>query len=364
MPEFMPGLQLSEIFFQETIKPLLAANYPGLTYSAARLGWGSDVMGFDTPMSMDHGWGPKITLFLAEDAYSDLHKQLPDFFTWNLPFQIRGFPINFGEPYEDGGIMEAKTTYPLHHMVTITTPERYFLDYLGFDIHQTMTAATWLTLPQQRLRTIRSGDIFHDGLGVVSETKQKLHWYPHDLWLYLMANQWRRIDQEEPFIGRTGIVEDELGSRLIAARLVQESMCLSFLMEKVYTPYSKWFGSAFQRLLLAPQLTSIFSHILDSQNWKEREAHLCQAYLALTDAHNQLDVTQEIKQDISNFHNRPFLVPHSSRFVEALLEKIQDPEVKALSPHLGSIDQYIISVDVLTNIPLLSRLRYLYESQN
>ena len=363
MPEFMPGLQLSEIFYQETIKPLLAANYPGLTYSAARLGWGSDVMGFDTPMSMDHGWGPKVTLFLAEDDYTDLHCQLEDFFSHHLPFEIQGFPTNFGEPYEDGGIMEVKLNYPLHHMITITTPERFFKDYLGLDIHENITTATWLTLPQQLLRTVRSGRIYFDGLGVLSDLQRTLHWYPHDLWLFLMANQWRRVDQEEPFIGRTGSVGDELGSSLIAARLVHEIMCLMFLMEKQYAPYSKWFGTAFQLLSPASKFTPIFQQILKSKDWKEREANLSQAYLALVDAHNQLNVTPIVKPDISSFHGRPFLVPHSSRFVDALLEQITDPGVIALAPHMGSIDQIVNSIDVLTDIPLLPRFRALYQQQ-
>lgn len=364
MPKFIPGLQLSKIFFEKAIKPLLAVSYPQLSYSAARLGWGSDVMGFDTAMSMDHGWGPKMTLFLAEEDFRGLNHQLEDFFAWHLPLSIRGFPTNFGEPYEDGGIMEDKANYPLHHMVTITTPERYFLDCIGFDIHQTLTAATWLTLPQQRLRTIRSGCIYHDGLGMLSNIQQKLHWYPHDLWLYLMANQWRRIDQEEPFVGRTGSVGDELGSRLIAARLVHEMMCLHFLMHQEYAPYSKWFGTAFQRLPLASKLIPLFHNILDSQNWKRRESFLSESYQILAETQNQLKVTPRITLEISPFHERPFLVPHSSRFVEALLAQITDSTIKTLPPHVGSIDQFVDNIDVLTNVNSFGCLRALYQQND
>ena len=361
MPEFIPGLKLSEYLYHEAIEPLLAQKYPHLNYSAARLGWGSDVMGFDTPMSMDHGWGPKLTLFLNEKDYSELHQELEDFFAWHLPLEIRGFPTNFGEPLEDGGRMEAKDTSPIRHMITITTLEKLIMSYLGMDTRQPLTPPLWLSLPQQRLRTIRSGRIYHDGLGRISPLRQALHWYPHDLWLYLMGNQWRRIDQDEPFVGRTGSVGDELGSRLIAARLIHDMMSLLFLMEKQYAPYSKWFGSAFKKLSNAPRFTPIFQQILNCESWQEREKHLSQAYQHLVDAHNALDVTPNIKPEISNFYNRPFLVPHSSRFVIALQEQIKDPVVKALPPHLGSIDQFIDNTDVLESIDTCQEIRGLFK---
>ena len=61
---FIKGLKLGEIFYEEAVKPILATHFPRLGYSAARLDAGSDVLGFDTPQSMDHDWGPKFTLFL------------------------------------------------------------------------------------------------------------------------------------------------------------------------------------------------------------------------------------------------------------------------------------------------------------
>jgi hypothetical protein len=35
MPEFIPGLQLSELYYQEAVKPILVAAFPQLVYSAA-----------------------------------------------------------------------------------------------------------------------------------------------------------------------------------------------------------------------------------------------------------------------------------------------------------------------------------------
>jgi hypothetical protein len=62
MTEFIPGLKLSELYYNEAIRPLLDKHFPGLAHSAALVGFGSDVIGFDTPLSIDHGWGPRLVL--------------------------------------------------------------------------------------------------------------------------------------------------------------------------------------------------------------------------------------------------------------------------------------------------------------
>jgi len=358
---FIPGLKLSEYFFKEALQPLMADRFPNLVYSAARLGWGSDVLGFDTPMSMDHGWGPKMTLFLKEEDYQEVHQEIDEFLARNLPFEIHGFPTHFSEPLQDGGRMALKETYPIHHMVSFTTPERWFKDYLGVNVHQPLDPITWLTLPQQRLRTVRTGRIYHDGLGTLTDIRARFHWYPHDLWLYLMANQWQRIDQDEPFLGRTGEVGDELGSRLIAGRLIQDLMRLAFLMERQYTPYRKWFGTAFAQLDISSKLTPIFRAVLNSQDWKNRESHLSKVYLLMAEAHNKLGITPAVKPELSNFHQRPFLVLQSNRFVNALLAQIEDPAVKALPPHLGSVDQISDNTDMLDEIERCGKLSVLYQ---
>lgn len=57
VPDFVPGLELSRILYEEAVRPVLDSAYPGLPYAAARVGSGSEVLGFDTARSADHEWG-------------------------------------------------------------------------------------------------------------------------------------------------------------------------------------------------------------------------------------------------------------------------------------------------------------------
>jgi len=58
MSVFVSDLELSRRFFPETVRPLLTDAFPDLRYAAALLGPGSEVLGFDTEMPVDHNWGP------------------------------------------------------------------------------------------------------------------------------------------------------------------------------------------------------------------------------------------------------------------------------------------------------------------
>ncbi len=108
--------------------------------------------------------------------------------------------------------------------------------------------ADWLTVPEQTLLELTAGAVYHNGPGELAALRDRLAYYPRDIWLYLMAAQWRRIAQQEAFVGRAGDAGDDLGSRLLAAAIVHDLMRLCFFIERRYAPYGKWFGTAFARL--------------------------------------------------------------------------------------------------------------------
>ena len=362
MPEFIPGLKLCEMFFNEAVNPILAEFFPGLAFSAGNLDFGSDVLGFDTPMSRDHHWGPRVMLFLSPPDLDVYSGQIKEVLSNNLPSEFYGYSTHFSNLQTDSGVMVAHEGGPVNHYVQITTPQKFFMDHAGIDINQPVKTVDWLLAPRQRLKTIRSGKVFHDGLNVLERVREELYWYPHDLWLYLLANQWRHVDQEEPFVGRCGDTADETGSALVAARLVHNLMNLCFLMEREYAPYSKWFGTAFSRLDCAAELQPILDEILQSKTWKEREKHLSQAYLFMCRMHNRLGITEDMEPEISLFHKRPYQVPHSSRFVNALRKEIQSEEILSLPEYVGSIDQFVFSIDVLESTRICRSFSCLFKN--
>jgi hypothetical protein len=193
--------------------------------------------------------------------------------------------------------------------------------------------------------------------------RQRLHYYPHDVWLYLLACQWMRISQEEPFVGRAGDVGDDLGSRVIAARLVRDVMMLCFLMERVYAPYPKWFGTGFSKLKCAHELNIIFQPVFSAEHWRERQTMLGSVYNFVAEMHNALGITEPLPTIPTSFHERPYAVIHGEIFAEAIREKITDPEVRRIADKtwIGSIDQFSDSTDLREATILRETLRRLFE---
>ncbi|MFH1630717.1 MAG: DUF4037 domain-containing protein [Candidatus Aenigmatarchaeota archaeon] len=361
MTKFIPGLKLSEIFYKEAVKPILDTDFPRLKYSTARIDRGSDVLGFDTPQSMDHDWGPRLLLFLSETDYKKYSKKIDETLRIKLPHTIRGFPTSFGKPDEKGiRVLENIDRELVYHNVIIYTIRSFFEEYLGINPYENISVMDWLTFPQQKLSTITSGKVFHDDLDL-NRIRQKFAYYPRDVWLYILAAQWTRISQEEPFIGRCGDIGDELGSKIIASRLVRDIMKLCFLMEKKYHPYMKWFGASFSKLSCSRKLLPIFNKVLSAKDWKEREKYLSLAYETVAKIHNNLKITKPMPTKVSRFHERPYLIIHADTFASEIKKAIKDREIKRIKSDIGALDQFTDSTDVADNPAIVKKLRDVLE---
>ena len=357
MPKFIPGLKLCALFYEKEIRPILEKEFPRLRYSAALIGWGSEVLGFDTPLSRDHHWGPRLLLFLNHGDYVRLENRLSRIFSDNLPYEFLGYSTNYGEP-DAGGVRHAVRIErgPVNHMVQVFGLQGFFESRLGFDPVKKIDVVDWLTAPQQRLLEVVRGEVYHDGLGKLLKIQEKLRFYPRDVWLYLLAAQWSKIAQEEAFVGRAGNVGDELGSRIVAAQLVREIMKLVFLMERQYAPYSKWMGTAFSRLKISRVLTPVLLEVLSAKSWKAREKKLAEAYSTVARQHNALGITKPLPTRVTKYYGRPYLVIHGELFADSIRAAIRDSKVRRLPPNIGSIDQFIDSHDVLQQPTLARRL--------
>ena len=362
MPEFIPGLVLAERFYQEAVRPILDAKFPGLTHAAGLIGGGSEVLGFDTPVSADHHWGPRAMLFLADSDHAKHAEAIRGELSRSLPHEFLGWPTNFADPDPaDPGtrLLRATTHGPIHHRVDVLAPRDFFTDYLGHSLEQPLDALDWLTIPAQKLRSIVAGGLFHDGLGIEA-VRRRLVWYPHDVWLYQLAAGWKRLRQEEHLMGRAGQVGDEIGSALIGSRLVRDVMRLCFLMERQYAPYPKWFGTAFARLKAAPALSPLLNRVLQAEAWPERDRALGEAYTVIARKSNELGLTEPLQESTQPFYGRPFTVLFAERFADALRARIEDPALRRMSLLIGGIDLWSDSTDLLAASSLRARLRELY----
>ncbi|MDX3247711.1 DUF4037 domain-containing protein [Streptomyces sp. ME18-1-4] len=355
---FLPGIELSRILYVEAVEPILRDAFPGLRYAAARVGSGSEVLGFDTARSADHEWGPRLDLFLTAADHARHAETIRRTLIERLPKQVRGWPTHFQEsddPTDPVGRMRL-TDGPVNHRVSVHDTDEWRagrLGRLGVGVPGILGAPDtepsvrdWLSAPQQRLAEATGGDVFHDDLGALTALRRRLAWYPEQVWRYLLACQWQRIAHEEAFVGRCAEVGDELGSAVVAARLARDLMRLCLLLERTYAPYSKWLGSAFSRLPVAESLAPALRGALAATDHPTREAHLCDAYETVAALHNASGLTPPLDPHRRPYRSRPFLVLRADRFAQALSRTITHPDLRSL-PLVGSVDQWSDNTELL-----------------
>jgi len=314
---FVSGRELSRRLYQEQVRPLLHTAYPQLPYSAALLGPGSEVLGFDDEMSRDHNWEPRVILFLQDADYVPHGEAVERSLRDGLAALFEGHPSTF----------------------SLSTLRAYLQEHLDLDVDRGIEARDWLTLPEQRLRMVTAGIVYHDEVGL-RVLRNRLAYYPHDVWLYLLIAAWWRVHPEANLMGRAGFVGDELGSRVIASQLVHDLMHLCFLLEKQYAPYSKWFGTAFSQLECASTLAPVLQDVLGGDTWSERQDALTAAYQNVAALHDTLGITPPVQIEVQQMWNRPFTVPWGD-FPGMLRAQIRDPAVLHIADQYptGGVDQ-------------------------
>ena len=342
-PPFVPALELSGAFYREAVAPALA----GRPHAAALLGWGSDVLGYDTGRSTDHGWGPRLLLFVRDrDEAPQWSARLDE----HLPREFRGWPVRYGW---DG--------LPIRHWVTVTTLPEWSVEHLGVDATTGLSTPDWLSIPHQRLLGVVAGAVYADDDGALTALRKYLSWYPDQVWHWLLACQWRRIAQEEAFVARTAEVGDETGSAITAARQAREVMRLALLQQKRYAPYQKWLGTAFARAAHHDDLPAQLHAVVHAPDAEHRQDALAAAYRSIALRQNALGITPALDPEVRRYHARPARVLMAERFVEAALAVVQDPWLRGL-PLVGAVDQFVDSTRALEDPASWRRFAAVYGS--
>jgi len=330
------GSALARLFFETEVRPLVDSALPSLGYVGARLGSGSDVLGFDDERSRDHDFGCRLTL-LVDEGSSEVVPHIDELLEQQLPNEFEGYPTRFPTTW-DGRC---------RHKVEISTVHAFAKSRLGLDPATELDTVGWLCLTGQSILEVVGGPVFHDTTQSFGPLQQRLAWYPDDVWRYVLAAAWTRLGQELPFVGRTGERADDLGSSVIAARLARDLIHLSFLVNRTWSPYPKWAVTALAGLPNGPELIGSLLAVTGATDWRAREAALCEA-IAIVGAEH-LEAGFELDAPfVEPFFDRPYLIP-GPKTVESIRFGIVDPELRSLPPGIGSVEQWCDNVDVLSH---------------
>jgi hypothetical protein len=340
------GIGLSKRFYESLVKPILKEHFPDLPYAACRIGWGSEVLGYDTELSADHDYGPCVQIFLTEDSFPSTAQALMRRFGEGLPATFEGWPVRFSRNVRPPKTHPELGLLGSDHGVELYTLSAWCNQFLRREFDTELTVRDWLSYPEQFFLLVTAGAVFRDDLGELTALRNRLTNFPRDIWLYKLAAQWGRIAEERAYVGRTGDVGDKIGSRVIASRVVENIMRLGMLIERQYAPYSKWLGTAFARLECAADLTPLLERALSAENWKDRETALLEACKFMAELQVRRNIPGAIAPLAGSLHGRPYRFIDSLKIGGALRAAIANDDVRLL-PECGAADQFLSSNYVL-----------------
>lgn len=328
-----PGLALTRAYWADVVGPLLSLHCPEVLRAAARVGPGSEVLGLDDVISGDHDWGLRLQIFVSGNAVSRVHGVLAS----HLPEQYKGLPTR---------LTLTGQTEPTMGVEVLTVSE-FAHDRLGFDPRRSSSVEDWLSVSGQAALEVTAGSVFEDQEGSLTELRHAVSAFPEDLWRYVIASGWRRIDDELPLMGRAGHRGDDLGSRVIASRLVDTAIHLAFTVCRRWAPYPKWRGTLLSTLPVVDEFGGALAETLAASDWEERTRAMSVA----------LDQLCELQRDVGlpavdracvPFWERPYM-QIDQQLVPGLTDSIDDPVIRGLPIGLGSIDQRTTNVNLLVN---------------
>lgn len=362
MSAFIKGLDLCEGFFKDIAKPIIDRCFPDLKYSAGLIGYGSDVLGYDDPVSTDHMWGPRFYMFLNS---ADMPKKAEIFkaLSEELPYTYQGYSVNFTKPDEkDNGVQHPEFIREgnVNPLIFIQTFDDYLSEQLGTSDLRHIEPFEWLAFSEHRLLSLVSGKFFADDLNLADEIAQ-IQYYPKDVKLYLIASNWDMIASEQAFVKRCGDCGDEIGSRIICARIAERLMRLCFLYQDTYAPYSKWFGTAFRKLKIDESIKHLIDAALSANTLTEREDRLVEAQKAVADLHNQSKLTEAVDCRIESYFGRDIKVIFADKYAEAAHQQLKKTAFEQL-PLVGTFSQLGELSEFSDNKQYYKQIMQLYQS--
>lgn len=330
------GAELAGVYSRALVEPLLERALPALRFSTARLGSGSDVLGYDDAMSRDHDWGLRLTVVVPEPAVAAVAALLEA----ELPDRFAEQPVRFATSWDP----------VVRQRAEVVSASGLSTGRTGVDATRPRSLLDHVSLTGQAVLEVTAGPVFRDDDGVLRRLRSAFE-PPSDVRLWAIASAWQRLAEELPFIGRAGERGDAHGSGLVASRLSGVAVRLAFHLAGRPAPYSKWLGSAFAALDLPDGLEESLRLAARAEGWATAEAALV-AGLELLAAMQAREGILQGGAVTERFWARPYrgLRP----VAQEVQGRIADDAVRAL-PLIGPPDLWTDDVRILTDHALRRR---------
>lgn len=239
----MKGLELSEKYYEAYGRPMLETQFAAILGQTAvgLVGQGSECLGFDDEISMDHDYGPSFCIWLPREVYEQYGVQMQAAYD-ALPQDFMGFSGRITQEQGQG-------------RVGVLCLEDFYAGILGRDIVPA-TKEEWLVLDEAALATATSGRVFEDRLGRFSAVRDGLlNYYPREVWIRRLVQSLAKAAQSGQYNYARAMKRGErIAAEMALTDFIRESMHVVYLLNRKYAPYDKWMRRGLKELSIGSEI--------------------------------------------------------------------------------------------------------------
>lgn len=291
------GLSLCKEYYETHGKQMIETKFSHVyPYMAIGLvGLGSQCLGYDDHISIDHDYGPNFCIFLPRDIYELYGKEIQQSYD-SLPITFNGYTRTISKQGSgrDGVICIEDFIYSF-----IGTNDLNNINYFLFN--------------EMNLLNIVNGELWVDNLGMFTSIRKQLAYYPDDIRYKKLTKSLALIAQAGQYnYNRCVQRKDIIASTLALNEFINETLSCIYLLNKVYKPFYKWSHYGLSALPLLSNISKKLELLLSENNKKDMIEDIC------------IEIANELQRQKLTSHNDPFLQTH----VEEIMNLIQDKKIR------------------------------------
>ena len=298
------NLERSREFYESFGKPMIFSKFPDYVERIAvgLVGEGSDCFGFDDEISMDHDYEVGFCIWLTEDDYKKIGKELQDAYDQlchrdqRLKYRRGVFSIN--EFYQK--LLDINDDFENHCSIKLES------------------------IPEHLLAAATNGQIFSDPLGKFTEIREQLlAYYPEELWRKKLAGSIHEFSQyAQSNYSRMMARQDSITSLLCIGKATESVLDLLYLLEKHYAPYYKWKRKGIEHTNLAKKVLPLLEKAAQLPDQKQVWEGYRYSSASVYTEDAKLSIFEEIAKEILTELKRQNLADGDDLFLESYVTQI------------------------------------------
>lgn len=223
-------MQNSRNFYEKKVAPMIHEKFPEYEsrIAAGLVGEGSDCFGYYDTISRDHDFGTGVCLFLDEEDYNNIGKQ--------LIVAYNDVAYTDGDHGLTKRLKERRGVLSIHGFYSGILNVDCDIDKCELSLDQ------WRSLDHSCLATACNGVVFRDDLGKFTAFREYLlKHYPEKIYKERLAQEIHNFAMAlQVNYARCMSRRDFVAAGICKNKGIEAAMQIFFLLNKKYPPYYKW----------------------------------------------------------------------------------------------------------------------------